>query len=141
MKTFAATGMAAQELPRLTVEAVRDNRLVVTARGLRQILPIPASPRDDLTRCTRRTGPASGPVFVSRNGKPINRTAVTGMIQSLARDAHVPPEECNPQCLRKLYQSTMSGIGAGFRLLVEQTHERQLELERLAVGWEGVNEP
>lgn len=141
VKTFAATGIMVQELPQLTVEAVRDNRLVVTSSGLRQIIHIPASLQDDLTRYIHRMGLVSGPVFVSRNGKPINRTAVTAAIQGLARDARVPPEKCNPRCLRKLYQSTMAGIEAGVQLLVEQTHERLLEQEQLTVGWEEVNEP
>ena len=110
VKTFAATGIMVQELPQLTVEAVRDNRLVVTSSGLRQIIHIPASLRDDLTRYIRRMGLVSGPVFVTRSGRRLNRTAVTGAIQGLAQDARVPPEKCNPRCLRKLYQSTMAGI-------------------------------
>lgn len=141
VKTFATTGIMVQELPRLTVEAVRDNRLIVTSNGLRQILHIPASLQDDLTRYIRRMGLVSGPVFVTRNGRRLNRTAVTAAIQGLAQDARVPPEKCNPRCLRKLYQSTMAGIEASVHLLVEQTHDRLLEQEQLTVGWEEVNEP
>lgn len=141
VKVFACTGLSLQELPRLTVEAVRENRLVITANGVRQIVQIPAALRDDLTGYIQRNGLSDGPVFVSRNGKALNRTAVTGTIQALARDARVLPEKCNPRCLRKLYQSTMSGIEASVRLLVEQTYERLLEQEQLTVGWEEVNEP
>lgn len=141
VKTFAATGIMVQELPQLTVEAVRDNRLIVTSSGLRQILHIPASLRDDLTRYIHRMGLVSGPVFVTRNGRRVSRTAITGAIQGLAQDARVPPEKCNPRCLRKLYQSTMAGIEASVHLLVEQTHDRLLEQEQLTVGWEEVNEP
>ena len=141
VKTFAATGIAVQELPRLTVEAVWDNQLTMTSKGLRQILHLPASLRDELTRYIHRTGLISGPVFVTRRGKRPSRTAVTAAIQSLAQDACVPPEKCNPRCLRKLYQSTMAGIEASVQLLVEQTHERLLEQEQLTVGWEEVNEP
>ena len=141
VKTFATTGIMVQELPQLTVEAVRDNRLIVTSSGLRQILHIPVSLRDDLTRYIRRMGLVSGPVFVTRNGKRVGRTAVTGAIQGLAHNARVPPEKCNPRCLRKLYQFTMAGIEASVHLLVEQTHDRLLEQEQLTVGWEEVNEP
>lgn len=135
VKVFAVTGITVQELPRLTVEAVRDNRLVVTSNGLRQILHIPASLRDDLTRYIHRMGLVSGPVFVTRSGKRLNRTSVTGEIQRLAHDARVSPEKCNPRCLRKLYQSTMAGIEASVRLLAEQAHERLLEQEQITIGW------
>ena len=141
VKSFATTGIMVQELPQLTVEAVRDNRLIVTSSGLRQILHIPASLRDDLTCYIRRMGLVSGPVFVTRSGRRLNRTAVTGAIQGLAQDARVPPEKCNPRCLRKLYQSTIAGIEASVHLLVEQTHDRLLEQEQLTVGWEEVNKP
>lgn len=141
VKVFATTGITVQELPRLTVEAVRDNRLTMISNGLRQIIHIPASLRDDLTRYIRRMGLVSGPVFVTRSGRRLNRTAVTGAIQGLAQDARVPPEKCNPRCLRKLYQSTIAGIEANVQLLVEQTHDRLLEQEQLTVGWEEVNKP
>ena len=66
---------------------------------------------------------------------------MTAAIQGLAHDARVVPEKCNPRCLRKLYQSTMAGIEASVRLLVEQTHDRLLEQEQLTVGWEAGSRP
>lgn len=137
VKVFACTGLSLQALPRLTAEAVRQGRLVMTANGVRQIIQIPAALRDDLTGYIQRNGLSGGPVFVSRNGKVLNRTVVTDTIQGLARDARVPPEKCNPRCLRKLYHSTIDGIQASFALLVEQAHERLLETEQLTTGWEG----
>lgn len=79
-------------------------------------------------------------MFVTRTGRLLSRTSVTGAIQSLAHDARVPPEKCNPRCLRKLYQSTMAGIEASVYLLVEQTHERLLDQEQLTIGWTEVRE-
>ncbi|WP_306488339.1 tyrosine-type recombinase/integrase [Agathobaculum sp.] len=137
VKVFACIGLSLQELSRLTVEAVRQSRLVVTVNGVRQIVQLPAALRDDLTGYIQRNGLSGGPVFVSRNGKVLNRTAVTATIQGLAREAQVPPEKCNPRCLRKLYHSTIDGIQANFTLLVEQAHERLLETEQLTTGWEG----
>lgn len=141
VKVFAVTGIGVQELPRLTVEAVREGRLEVNSGGRRQFISIPASLRDDLTRYIHRTGLTGGPVFVSRNGKEIWRTTVTGEIQGIAHNAGVPPEKCNPRCLRKLYLTTMAGIEASVHPLVEQTYERLLEQEQLTVGWGEVHEP
>lgn len=136
VKVFASIGINVQELPRLTVEAVKENKLSVKSNGVRRIIHIPAPLREELTDYIRRMGITSGPIFVTRSGKRLNRTSVTGEIQRLARDARVPPEKCNPRCLRKLYQSTMAGIEASVRLLAEQAHERLLEQEQLTVGWE-----
>lgn len=136
VKVFAVTGIPVHELPCLTVEAVRDGSGVTVSEGVRRSAPIPAVLRKELLDYIGRLGLISGPVFVTRNGNPLTRIAVTTAIQSLARDARVSPEKCNPRCLRRLYQSTMSGIEAGVRLLVEQTHERLLEQEQLTIGWE-----
>ena len=86
----------------------------------------------DYARQERTT---SGPIFVTRTGKPINRTAVTACVQNLAPTARVAPEKCNPRCLRKLYLSTVAQLEASVRILLEQSHERLLEQEQLLVGW------
>lgn len=136
VKVFTTMGLTVRELPRLTVETVAEHRVAVTSNGTRQVVPIPGRLRDELMDYIRREGICSGPVFVTKNRRRMNRTAVTGAIQSLARDAQVMPEKCNPRCLRKLYQATMAGIEASVHLLVEQTHERLLEQEQLTIGWE-----
>lgn len=135
VKVFACMDLTVQELPKLTVEAVGEGRLVLGRGRNGRLVGIPACLREELLAYARREGAASGPVFITRAGGPLRRTSVTSSIRSLARDAQVSPEKCNPRCLRKLYQSTMAGIEAGVRLLVEQSHERLLEQEQLAVGW------
>ena len=81
----------------------------------------------------------AGPVFVTRSGKPLRRTQVTGEIQSLAGTARVAPEKCNPRCLRKLYLTTQAEIERSVQLLAEQAYERMLDTEQLAAGWEMID--
>ena len=136
VKVFTTVNITVLELPRLTVEAVRGDQAEFTANGVRYLAAIPSCLRDELLDYARRSCIASGPIFVTRTGKPLGRTAVTAYIQSLAQTARVAPEKCNPRCLHKLYQSTMDGIEAAVRVLAEQSHERLLEQEQLLVGWQ-----
>lgn len=136
VKVFTTVNITVLELPRLTVEAVRGDQVEFTANGVRYLAAIPSCLRDELLDYARRSCIASGPIFVTRTGKPLGRTAVTAYIQSLAQTARVAPEKCNPRCLHKLYQSTMDGIEAAVRVLAEQSHERLLEQEQLLVGWQ-----
>ena len=136
VKVFTTVNITVLELPRLTVEAVRGDQVEFTANGVRYLAAIPSCLRDELLDYARRFCIASGPIFVTRTGKPLGRTAVTASIQSLAQTARVAPEKCNPRCLHKLYQSTMDGIEAAVRVLAEQSHERLLEQEQLLVGWQ-----
>ena len=136
VKVFTTVNITVLELPRLTVEAVRGDQVEFTANGVRYLAAIPSCLRDELLDYARRSCIASGPIFVTRTGKPLGRTAVTAYIQSLAQTARVAPEKSNPRCLHKLYQSTMDGIEAAVRVLAEQSHERLLEQEQLLVGWQ-----
>ena len=108
VKLFGCTGIPVQELPRVTV----------------------------LLAYARREGTASGPVFHTKSGKPLGRTAVTDSIKQLCRDARVPEEKANPRCLKRLWQSTQDGIRAQIDLLVEQACDRLMETEQFAVGWD-----
>ena len=136
VKVFTTVNITVLELPCLTVEAVRGDQVEFTANGVRYLAAIPSCLRDELLDYARRSCIASGPIFVTRTGKPLGRTAVTAYIQSLAQTARVAPEKCNPRCLHKLYQSTMDGIEAAVRVLAEQSHEQLLEQEQLLVGWQ-----
>ena len=139
VKVFAVTGISVHGLPELTVEAVRANALAPEPGGPRR--PIPASLREELLAYIRRRELTGGPVFVTRSGRPLSRTAVTAAIQSLAGDAQVAPEKCNPRCLRKLCQTTLAEIEADVRRLVEQTRDQLLEEEQRLVGWEARDPP
>lgn len=136
VKVFAVLGLSVHDLPNLTVKAVEAGTLMATANRSHQIIRIPNSLQAELRDYLQREGIQSGPVFRTRNGKTVNRTAVTGCIQQLARDARVAPEKCNPRCLRKLCQSTRESVQQNVSLLVEQALDRLLEQEQLTIGWE-----
>ena len=135
VKTFAVLGLNVQELPCLTVEAVREGRLPAQSGRAKSPAAIPSCLREELLNYARQEYIASGPIFLTRTGRTINRTAVTACVQSLAPAAQVAPEKCNPRCLRKLYLSTVAQLEASVRILLEQSHERLLEQEQLVVGW------
>lgn len=140
IKMFAAGGLTICELSGLAAEGVAENRMVLTANRTKRIFRLPECLRRELLAYMNREGIRSGPVFLSQKGKPIDRKTVTAAIQSLARDARVAQEKCNPRCLRKLYQTTRKNIWQHINLLAEQAHERLLEEEQLTVGWEEVND-
>ena len=136
VKVFAILGLTVHDLPKLTAEAVEKGVFTTSANRSRQIIRIPNCLQAELLGYLQREGIRSGPVFCTRNGKPICRAAVTACIQQLSRDARVAPEKCNPRCLRKLCQSTRAGVQQSISLLVEQALDRLLEQEQLTIGWE-----
>ena len=136
VKLFGCTGIPVQELPRVTVEALNEGRVTVRSSGIVQLLHLPDFLRKELLAYAQRKGIASGPIFRTKSGKPLGRTAVTDSIKQLCRDARVPEEKANPRCLKRLWQSTQDGIRAQIDLLVEQACDRLMEAEQLTVGWD-----
>ena len=137
IKVFALTGLRVGELPDLTAEAVAVGRVRHTSDGETEQVLIPACLRRELMDYLDRQGIRAGPVFRSRNGRPLRRTQVSGEIQTLCRDAQVDERKGNPRSLRNLYQTVWQEITREVRTLAEASYERMLDAEQSAVGWEG----
>ena len=136
VKLFGSTGIPVQELSRVTVEALHEERFPIRSNGVVQLLHLPDFLRKELLAYAQRNGISSGPIFCTKSGKPLGRTAVTDSIKQLCRDARVSEEKANPRCLKRLWQSTQDGIRTQIDLLVEQACDRLMEAEQLTVGWD-----
>ena len=136
MKVFATTGILVQDLQELTVEAVQAGRVVCGRNRKQQILAVPQCLQKELLSFTERSGIRSGPVFLTRDGRPMHRTYISGVMKPVCEAAQLTDGRANPKGLRKLYLSTRAVIENNVALLVEQAMERQLEQEQLSIGWE-----
>lgn len=136
VKVFASTGLFAQELPEVTIEAVLEGKIVCDQNKYKQMVTIPVCIQKELLHYAQKNSIRSGPIFLTRDGRPMHRTYVSAAIRNLCEDAGIPGEKGNPKCLRKLYLSTKAGVESNISLLVEQAMERILEQEQFSVGWE-----
>lgn len=133
VKVFALLGLTIQEIDCVTAEAVQEGWIAVSPKQRQRIPPVL---QKELMTYAVRNGIRSGPVFITRNGTLIRRSAVTAAVQGLAQDARVEPAKCNPRCLRKLFQSTREGIRQNISVLIDQAYDSLLENEQLTAGWE-----
>ena len=138
MKVFATVGILVQDLQELTVEAVREGRVVCGRNRKQQILTVPKCLQKELLSFAERGGIRSGPVFLTRDGRPMHRTYISGAMKPVCEAAQLTDGRANPKGLRKLYLSNRAAVESNIALLVEQALERQLEQEQLSIGWEEV---
>ena len=136
VKVFGNSDLPVQELSRLTVEAARGGMISISRRCSKEIIRFPGAVCRELLDYAERQGIRSGPIFLTRAGKLIDRTYAAQSIRRLCPAAQVPEEKGNPRCLRKMYQTTLDGIERNVALLVERAQDRLLEEEQLTVGWE-----
>ena len=134
VKLLANTDLQLRDLPAVTVENVSTGR-VPLAGGAPRLLYLPAVLRRDLLAYARGQGVKSGPIFVGRDGKPVNRSVVTWLIQKLAEDARVPAEKATPRALHKLYQALADDIRRDLELQARQIYDNILDAEQAAIAW------
>ena len=103
METIASTGIRIGELPYITVESLSTRRVVITLkRKTREVLlSIPLCKM--LREWCRRKGISSGTIFVTRNGRPLDRSNILHMMKSIAEAAGVLRSKVFPHNLRHLF--------------------------------------
>ena len=140
IKLFATTGIAVQEVPNITVEAVQSGKVVTFPNRIRKELRIPHCVQQELLEYCRENGIVSGSIFLTRSGSPISRTAISTMIQQLSKDSRVDRNKCNPRCLQKLYDDTQDNIQANVAVMLQMTYDNLLEKEQTLYGWKDVQQ-
>ena len=112
VKLFGSTELPVGDLKLLTVEALRGEAECPVR--------LPEFLRRELLDYAGRSGVVRGPLFQTRSGRPLGRTAVTDSMKQLCRDAQVAEEKANPRCLKHLWQTTQDRFRAQLDRMVEQ---------------------
>ena len=106
MQTLASTGIRVSELRFVSVESLHSGRAVVDCKGKRRVVMIPQRLREKLLAYCAETGVKSGAVFVTKNGKPLNRSNIWRELQGLCAAAHVDARKVFPHNFRHLFAVT-----------------------------------
>lgn len=135
IKLFGTVELSVRELPNLTVEAAKAGKLIIDLNRSKRIVRLPEILQKELLEFAKRKGYESGPIFQTRDGRPMNRTYITRMIRAICPAAGVPEGKGNTRCLQKLYHSTQANLESNISLLIDQAHNQLLEQEQLSIGW------
>ena len=135
VELFASADLPLRELGQVTVEAAQSGNVTVTSGRMRQMIHLPPCLCRELLDYAGRQGISGGPIFITAEGAPLDRSSVTSAIRRLCPTAKVGEEKANPRCLRKLYMATRQTMENNMALLIEQALDRQLEQEQLTTGW------
>lgn len=110
LQTICGTGIRVSELQFITVEAAKCGEAVVRCKGKTRAVFIVRELRQKLLRYAAEQGIKSGMIFVTRTGKPINRTNIWREMKSLCQEAGVNPEKVFPHNLRHLFARVFYGM-------------------------------
>jgi len=106
LQTICSTGIRVSELRFFTVEALRRGEITVDCKNKNRDILVPAKLRKMLLNYAKDEGIASGPVFLGKTGKPIDRSRVWALMKQLCDKAGVLSSKVFPHNLRKLFART-----------------------------------
>ena len=103
LQTMCATGIRVSELRFITVEALKSGSCVIDLKGKIRPLFIPKKLSKALLSYCRAKKITSGSVFVTKNGKPLDRSNIWAEMKRLCKAAGVEPGKVFPHNLRHLF--------------------------------------
>ena len=121
VKLFCNTGIRIRELPNVTAEAVKAGEMTTGFRKSQKRLLFPSALRAELLDYASGAGIRSGPLFVRRNGNPLDHSEILPMIVKLFKKAGVPRNKATSKTLRQFYRATRERIHAEIAAQVEGT--------------------
>lgn len=110
IQTICGTGIRVSELKYITVEAVERGEAVVLCKGKRRSVFIVKALQKKLLRYIKEQKIKTDSVFVTKTGKPINRTNIWRDMKNLCKEAGVNPQKVFPHNLRHLFARVFYGI-------------------------------
>lgn len=103
LQTVAATGIRVSELRAITAEAVESGRAEVRCKGKTREILLPRKLRQKLRKYIKIHKTSSEYVFVTRGGKPLDRSNIWAEMKRLCERARVDPRKVFPHNLRHLF--------------------------------------
>lgn len=110
MQTLCATGIRISELPYITVESLHTRRAVVSLKGKTRLVLLPLELCLELKRYAKEKGRSSGSIFVTRSGRPMDRSNILHSMKKLCQEAEVEKSKVFPHNLRHLFAVTFYKI-------------------------------
>lgn len=103
LQTICSTGIRVSELQCVTVETVAAGRAVVSSKGKTRTVFLPEKLRHILKTYIREQKRTAGSVFITKAGKPLNRSNIWRDMKKLCEGAGVEPGKVFPHNLRHLF--------------------------------------
>lgn len=106
LQTICSTGIRVSEHRFITVEAVKAGRIRIRNKGKERVVLLQSKLAKLILRYCKKLGLRSGPVFISRTGKPLDRSNIWAAMKRLCALAQVSPSKVYPHNLRHLFALT-----------------------------------
>ena len=106
MQTICSSGIRVSELQYVTVEAIKLRKATINCKGKMRIVILPKELCRMLIEYAKTKKITSGSVFITKTGRPLDRSNIWKMIKALCESAKVSKYKVFPHNLRHLFART-----------------------------------
>ena len=138
MRTICATGIRVSELKYFTVEAVAAREVTVKCKSKNRTIIIPKELSRLLQIYAKKQGIAGGAIFLTRSGKPLDRSYIWAQMKKLCVSAHVSAAKVFPHNLRKLFARAFYEIEKDIAKLADVLGHSSIETTRIYIMATGI---
>lgn len=110
LQTICSTGIRVSELRYICVESLKNKKATINCKGKLRIVILPDQLCKMLKAYAIKQKIISGPIFVTKTGRPLDRANIWKMMRSLCESANVAKEKVFPHNLRHLFARTFYSI-------------------------------
>lgn len=138
LQTICCTGIRVSEHGFITAEAVKRGYAQIRNKGKDRVVYLPEALCRKLVQYCRKHSIESGPVFITRSGKPINRSNIWSEMKSLCSQANVDPNKVFPHNLRHLFAVTFYRMEKDIVHLADILGHASIETTRIYTKTSGI---
>lgn len=131
METICGTGIRVSELRYFTVEAVRRGEVTVTCKAKNRTILLPRKLQRLLLNYAGKEQIESGPIFITRSGRPLNRSNIWTQMKRLCEEAGVKASKVFPHNLRRLFARTYYSIEKDIARLADILGHSSIDTTRI----------
>ena len=110
LQTIGCTGIRISELRFITVESLETGRADIYSKGKSRIALLPVELVKVLKKYCRRAEIRTGSIFITRNGKMMDRSNISKRMKQLGREAGVDTAKVFPHNFRHLFARVFYSI-------------------------------
>ena len=151
IQTICGTGIRVSELSYFTVEGVKSGTVIITCKGKTRKVMIVKKLKAKLLAYAKRHRITNDQIFITKNGKPLDRSNIWREMKKLCKSAGVCAKKVFPHNLRHLFARVFYKIEKDIAKLADilghssinttriyivstgEEHRRQLESMRLII--------
>lgn len=133
LQTIGSTGIRVSELPFITLQAVRVGEATVSLKGKTRSVFLVRDLQKKLLRYAAKHGIQGGCLFVTRTGRPVNRTNIWREMKALCTQAKVSAGKVFPHNLRHLFARTFYNMKKDIAKLADVLGHSSIDTTRIYI--------